>query len=149
MYGVLILYIKKVPPLRNQSAVKEQGRQVGKQQGGHQRRQHADGSDRGLLDVDAVDQSASWELDNGRNPEQRLSAQHPQQHARGAAHNGPVTVRDGEEEDADELRQHERVGEVGAEQPDHQDAVVQEGERGAGQADHHHRDPDHPLDLPV
>lgn len=144
---MLSFHIKNIPFLRKQASVKELRRQVGEQQDGHHGRQHADGSDGGLLDVDAIYQSTSWEFDHRRDAEHRLPAQHPQHYPHDAAQDGAVRVGDVEEQDADELRQHEGVGEVGAEQPDHQDAVVQEGERRAGQTHHHHRDPDHPLDL--
>lgn len=120
---------------------------MGEQQDGPEGRQHADGPDWGALDVNAIHQSASWEFDYRWYPKQWLPAQQSQQHASHAAQNSPITVGDFKEEDADELWQHEGVGEVGSKHPHHQDAVVQEGERRAGQAHHNHRDPDHPLDL--
>lgn len=135
---MLSFHIKNIPFLRKQASVKEHRRQVGEEQDGHHSRQHADGSDWRLLDVDAIYQSASGEFDHRCDAQHWFPAQHPQHYPHHAAQNGAVTVGDVEEEHADELRQHEGVGEVGAKQPDHQDAVVQEGEGCAGQAHHHH-----------
>lgn len=143
----LCFYIEEVPLFGNQAPVEEHRSQVGEKQDGNYSRQHADGPNWWTLDVDAVLQSASREAEDGWYAELWLSAEHPQEDAHGAAQHGPVTVGDAEEEDADELRQHEGVGEVRAKDPDHQDAVVQEGERSTGQSHDYHGQPDHPLDL--
>jgi len=147
---LLAFDLEHVPPLGQQAFVEEDGRQPGEEQDGQQRDDHDGGAEGEVLDqVSLLVHAAAGEADGGREADEGLAAQQPQDDAHQVAQRRPVAVGDLEEEDADQLGEHDGVGHVHAHQPEDQDAVVQEGEGGAGQAHHHHGDTDHPLHLTV
>jgi hypothetical protein len=59
------------------------------------------------------------------------------------------THTDLEEEDADELREDDGVGEIRRQDPQGIGTVVEESQGHPTQPHHHHRHTDHPLYLPV
>lgn len=145
-----VLELEHVPALRQQTLVENEGHQPRDQEDGQHGGDHDSSTEGEVLGhLPLFVQPTSWVLDDGREAEERLAAQHPQHDSHHQAHSSSVAVGHLEKEDADQLREHDGVGHVHAHEPEDQDAAVQEGETSSGQTHSHHGDPDHPLHLTV
>lgn len=142
--------VKHVPLIGQEAFAEDDGGQPWEQDDGHEGGDHDEGAEREVLgQLPFLVQAAAGEPDDGWEAEEGLSTQDPEDKAQDVAQCGSVTVRGFKKENADQLRKHDCVGHVHANDPEDKDAAVQEGKTGPSQAHHHHRDPDHPLHLRV
>lgn len=143
----LSLHPEQVPPLWEDPLVEQERCHIRKYQDGDQRGQHASGLERPALHINTILQRAARETQDGGKVEHRLATQHSHHKGNNVTCHSPVGIGWSDEEDADQLGEHDGVGQVRAEDPEGQRSAVQVGEWGSYSPYDHYGEADHPLQL--